>query len=84
MKPEKKASNIAQNFVPYNNIESRATYEEVKEACIQMHKWDVEQFEKYIVNLLNQKHIQDCDAQRILLCDILAEIVVKWKKKEKL
>lgn len=43
MKPFEKASNIAQDFVPHSNIESRATYEEVREACMQMCEWTKEQ-----------------------------------------
>lgn len=82
MKPQQKAKKIAESNDIYDTTEVYQS--DVIDMLMQMHKWDVEQFEKYIVNLLNQKHIQDCDAQRILLCDILAEIVVKWKKKEQL
>ena len=55
-------------------------FDAVVSAAMKMHEWDVEQFEKYLVQLLNQKNIQDCELQRVLVCDILAELIVKWKK----
>ena len=68
MTPTEKASNIAQDFVPHSNIESRATYEEVREACMLMYEWCKEDMLKEYRKELNEiyKHYLEEQKQQLI------------------